>query len=90
MINILQSIVHLLNHLVPGDMIIADRGFNIPDSVGFHCSTLKLPAFTKGKKQLSSIEVEQTRKIANVQIHVEHVIGNIRQKCSILSSTQPN
>ena len=35
-------------------------------------------AFTKGKKkQLSGIEVEQTRSIANVRIHVEQVIGNL-------------
>ena len=79
----------LLTHLVPGDMILTDRGFDISDSVGFYCSTVKIPAFTKGKKQLSSIEVEQTRHIANVRIHVERVIGNIRQKYSILSSTQP-
>ena len=70
-------------------MILADRGFHILDSVGFYCSTFKIPAFTKGKKQLSNIEVEQTRNIANVCIHVERVIGNIRQKYSILSSTQP-
>ncbi len=70
-------------------MVLADRGFHISDSVGTYCSTLKIPAFTKGKKQLTSIEVEQTRQIANVQIHVERVVGNVRQKYSILSSTQP-
>ncbi len=79
----------LLSYLVPGDLVLADRGFNISDSVGTYCSTLKIPAFTKGKKQLSRIEVEQTRQIANVRIHVERVIGNIRQKYSILSSIQP-
>ena len=75
----------LLTHLVPGDLVLADRGFDISDSVGPYCSTLKIPAFTKGKKHLSSIEVEQTWKIANVRIHVECLIGNIRQKYSILS-----
>ena len=49
--------------------------------------TLKIPAFTKGKSQLSGIEVEQTRKIANVRIHVERAIGNIRKKFSLLSDT---
>lgn len=57
--------------------------------MGLFCSTIKIPAFTKGKKQLSGIEVEQTRRIANVCIHVERVIGNIRKKYSILSATQP-
>ena len=79
----------LLDKLVPGDVILADRGFDIGDSVGLHCATVKIPAFTRGKKQLSGIEVEQTRRIANLRIHVERVIGNIRKKYSILSAIQP-
>ena len=49
----------LLDNVVPGDTILADRGFDISDSVGFRCSKLELPAFTKGRAQLSGIEVEQ-------------------------------
>lgn len=79
----------LLEKLTPGDVILADRGFDIQESVGLYCARVKIPAFTKGKKQLSGIEVEQTRKIANVRIHVERVIGNIRKKYGILSATQP-
>ena len=79
----------LLDHLLPGDTILADRGFDIQDSVGMYCARIAMPAFTKGKKQLTGIEVEQTRRIANVQIHVERVIGLVRQKYSILSATQP-
>ena len=78
----------LLDHLNAGDVILADRGFDIQESVGSFSSTIKIPAFTKGKK-LSGIEVEQTRRIANVRIHVERVIGNICKKYSILSATQP-
>ena len=72
----------------PGDVLLADRGFDIQESVGLYCATIKTPAFTKGKT-LSGIEVEQTRRIANVRIHVERVIGNIRKKYSILNATQP-
>lgn len=78
-----------LEYLLPGDLILADRGFDIRESVGLYCAMVKLPAFTKGKKQLSGIEVEQTRRIANLRIHVERVIGNIRKKYSMLSSTMP-
>lgn len=79
----------LLNYLIPGDTILADRGFDIKESVGLYCATIQLPSFTKGKKQLSGIEVEQTRRIANVRIHVERVIGNVRKKYSLLSQCQP-
>ena len=68
----------LLNKLLPGDTVLADHGFDIKDSVGRFRATVTLPAYTRGKKQLSGIEVEQTRRIANVQIHVERVIGNVR------------
>ena len=50
---------------------------------------LHIPAFTKGKTQLIDIEVEETRSIANVRIHVKRVIGLIKQKFPILQSTIP-
>ena len=52
-------------------------------------ATLHLPAFTRGKSQLSAREVHDTRNIANVRIHVERVIGNVRKKYSILRSILP-
>ena len=79
----------LLDHIIAGDTILADRGFDIQDSVSLYCARITMPAFTRGKKQLTGIEVEQTRRIANVRIHVERVIGSVRQKYSILSATQP-
>ena len=48
----------LLDHLVPGDTILAYRGFDISDFVGIYCACITIPASTKGKKQLSGIEVE--------------------------------
>ena len=79
----------ILRKLLPGDITVADRGFDIADSVGFYQAKLYIPAFTKGKKQLSAQEVEETRKIANVRIHVERVIGLVRRKYPILQSILP-
>ena len=62
-----------LNNLLPGDIVLADRGFDVP-------------AFTKGREQLSVREIESTREIANVRIHIESVIGAVPQKFSILSA----
>ncbi|XP_014678815.1 PREDICTED: uncharacterized protein LOC106818641 [Priapulus caudatus] len=79
----------ILSQLNPGDVVLADRGFDIADSVGMMGAELCIPAFTRGKKQLSGDEVEKTRKIANVRIHVERVIGSLRQKYTILQTTLP-
>ena len=68
----------LLQYLKPGDQILADRGFNIKDSVGFYCAEVKLLAFARGKKRLSQLEVDTTRQLARVRTHVERVIGLIR------------
>lgn len=40
--------------LVSGDLVLADRGFDISDSVVLMFGQLNIPAFTKGKKQLSA------------------------------------
>jgi hypothetical protein len=60
--------------------VLADREFDIRESVGVMCAEVHIPAFTTGKKQLSAKEVESTRKSANVRIHVERVIDSVRQK----------
>lgn len=68
-----------LENLLPGDIVLADRGFTINESVGFHYAIMvKTPAFTKGQPQLHSCSIEKTRKIASVRIHVERVIGLTR------------
>ncbi len=40
---------------------------------------MKMPSFTKGKPQLNKHEVDTTRELAHVRIHVERVklIGTI-------------
>lgn len=78
-----------LEHLVPGDMVMADRGFTITESVGLKQAKLVIPAFTKGKAQLDPVDVERTRGIANVRIHVERVIGLLRRKYTIIQSALP-
>ena len=78
-----------LEFLVPGDMVMADRGFTISDSVGLKQAKLSIHAFTKGKSQLDPVDVERTRGIANVRIHVERVIGLLRRKYTFLQSTLP-
>ena len=62
---------------------MADCGFTIENEVSFYQAKLIIPAFTKGKKQLHPLEVENTRKIAHVRVHVERVIGLVKRKFRI-------
>ena len=50
---------------------------------------VKIPPFTKGKKQLEKKEVYWSRELSTVQIHVERVIGTLKQKYTILQGTIP-
>ena len=61
----------------------------IKGSVAYRGARLNIPAFTKGKSQLFSADVESTLRLANIRIHVERVIGSIRQKFKILIATTP-
>lgn len=76
-----------LKHLQHGDVILTDRGFNVAECLGSVGASLHISSFTLGKSQLSPSEIEKTRSIPNVRIHVECVIGAVRQRFSILSVT---
>ena len=65
----------ILNHLSPGNVILVDQGFNIHNEAGLYCAKVKLPPFTKGKKQLSRVEVDKACDPSRVHIHIERVIG---------------
>ncbi|PFX14832.1 hypothetical protein AWC38_SpisGene17387 [Stylophora pistillata] len=79
----------IMEKLLPGDLVMADRGFTIHEFLVCKQAELAIPAFTRGKDQLDPVDVEKTRGIANVRIHVERVIGLLRRKYTILSGTLP-
>ena len=79
----------IMKYLLPGDVILADRGFDIGDSDALFGATVELPAFTKGKKQLSAFDVERSRKLASVRVHVERIIGLLRKTNTILQGILP-
>ena len=79
----------LLKNLLPGDLVLADRGFTGHESVGLNCAQLKIPEFTRGKSQLEQKSVDETRESAAVCIHVERVIGLLRNKFTILKGILP-
>lgn len=77
-----------LNLLENGDLVLADRGFLISEELAAHGASLAIPAFTRGKKQLSCLEVESTRRLARIRIHVERAMERIKN-FTILSTILP-
>ena len=73
---------------MPGDLVLTDQGFDISDDLVFHGAALAIPPFTKGKDQLSQREVETSRALSHVRIHVERAIGRFKY-FKILQSTLP-
>ena len=50
---------------------------------------LEVPSFTRGKKQLNQRDVERSKQLSNVRIHVERVIGLVKNKYLILKGPLP-
>ena len=65
------------------------EGVNINASVALKVAKLEIPAYTKEKTQLSSLEGEGPRRLANMWMHVERDIVLLRQKYQILSGILP-
>ncbi|XP_057299815.1 uncharacterized protein LOC130630355 [Hydractinia symbiolongicarpus] len=81
-----ESGFHLSKYHMPSDQILADRGFTLRDEFAAGSSSeLIVPSSQREKSnwQLSS------RKIASVRIHIERVIGLMRNRYLILKGTLP-
>ncbi len=68
---------------------MADRGFTCDEYARMAMAEIKIPPFTKGKKQLEKIEIDLSRELSIVRIHVERIIGVLKQKYTILQNTLP-
>ncbi|KAM4612772.1 uncharacterized protein ACJ7VT_011001 [Polymixia lowei] len=78
-----------LEKLLPGDMVLADRGFDIEESVGLMCAEVNRSASAGGRHRLDVKDVEEMRRIGHLRTHVERVTGNVHRKYTMLSDTMP-
>ena len=65
------------------DTIIADRDFDIGDDIAFH-GGVRNSFIYKRKEATYSERCQKSQKIAGVRIHVERVIGLLKNKYTIL------
>ncbi|KAK4879628.1 hypothetical protein RN001_007774 [Aquatica leii] len=75
----------ILEKLLPGDLVLTNTGFLIHNVVKMRCAQV---INLKGKKQLSFLEVEETRELAAVRIHVKKIIGLLCRKYRILHTVK--
>ena len=68
----------VLDLLEAGDLVMADRGFDIEENVLLRGVHLNIPPFLRGKTQLSEKELFITRRIASLRIHVERAMERIK------------
>ncbi|WAR20216.1 hypothetical protein MAR_002054 [Mya arenaria] len=57
---------------------MADSGFEISSELSKQGADLNIPPFKNGNHQLTLQQVEKTRRIAEVRIHVERAIQRIK------------
>ena len=60
-------------------MILADRGFTCDEYTRMVLAEIKTPPFTRGKNQLEKLDVDWSRELPLVRIHIERVIGVLKQ-----------
>ena len=75
----------ILGLLQRGDCVMADRGFDIQDDLTPLAVKLNMPPFLRGKTQLDTNEMVETRRIASVHIHVECAMEHIKNYHSIIN-----
>lgn len=76
-----------LDILEPGDIVLADKGFDISDLIESRGATLNIPAYLKNKKQFGPAEIELNKQVTKFRIHIERCIGTLKSKFTILSQT---
>ncbi len=73
----------LFNHLIPWDIV---RGFTLADDFAIQGAKLEIPSF---KSELLQADVENSKQLSSVRIHVERVIGHMKKKYRILRGPLP-
>ena len=70
------------------DVVIADLDFQIQKDLLLHFCNLQVPPGARSKSQMTKKEVQKTKEIANLRIHIERAIKRIKSY-RVLKGTLP-
>ena len=62
-----------------GNEIMVDKGFQIQDQLAPLSAWLNVPPFLNSNVQMPETDILLTRKIAHLRIHVDKVIGKVKE-----------
>lgn len=68
----------ILDLLEPGDSVMADKGFDIEDLLREKGVELNIPLFLESLEQFSAQDVQKTKTIASLRIHVERAMRRVK------------
>lgn len=68
----------ILDLLKSGDLVMADRGFDIEENLALLGIRLNISPFRKGKEQFTEHELVKTRCIASLRVHVEWAMKQLK------------
>ena len=60
-------------------MVLFDKGFNVQDLFLSRQVKRVLPQFVRSKRQFTRSEVYQGKRIARARIHIERVMGRLKE-----------
>ena len=66
------------NFIEPYDQVMADRGFKIKEVVLQHQASLSIPPSKQGTLPMTTGDVQETLRIANVRIFVDKAIARVK------------
>lgn len=68
----------LLSMFDSGDVVMADRGFDVKDLLNEIGCQLLIPPFLKGRNKFTRDEINTTRSNVSTRVHVERIIGRMK------------
>lgn len=69
----------ILDLLEEGDSLMADKGFDIADDLEKRGVSLTMPPFLRDQDQFTEDQVQSTRSIAAVRVHVERAVRKVKE-----------